>query len=1127
MPPTSPPSPRPPLAPGTAYAVSFSLVVQASTTTTTATGRRLAVAESILMALQSAIASAIGGLRPSDVLITSVADTSIDVTVLIGLLGSSPSLQAVQTAVAAPAFIASVNQAATGVDVIAVQRIRTTTLAVSPPPPPIPSPGPSTPPRPPPTPGTPSFITQPLYLTLVINGVVAIIVLLGCCCLLSHLARRYRPQSRLDLKPGVFDEIDTAPRRLRREPSLAPPAPPPTTITTPPVPPPSSSEVRVGKVTGPDDPVNRPSSPVPDEVLRVFQWFQTGPMPYAIDVNNLRAAHRALGVDVSGAQLAAALARYDVRRKGRLELAEVRILIALPLYPVPLYSPAASPAPRPRTTATRLATLPSSLPPLHNSQFRTLIEQLRPLDEVARIFKLIDRDYSGDIDVGELHIGMHLLGLEGSTTEAKQLLARFDRDKSSKIELDEFRALVDDLRRFKASAFDEVARTFHKFDHDRSHTIDTSELRAALYSLGLVADDKHAMLILTKYDASRNGALEFDEFKRLVDDLRAYQAHASDDVVRVFLAFDRDRSGSIDKRELAAALDELGLETDSTQAASILARYDRDRSGVLELGEFRTLCEELQVFQATARKDADAGGPNDEIRAIFVRYDADNSGDIDVRELSRALDELGLVSDTAQAALILDQYDTDRSRKLELPEFRRLITSLREFHSKADDDTGRIFRRFDVDASNSIEKTELSAALYALGLGTDAAEVSRILERYDKDGNGALDASEFRALVADLRAFQFRRTDGGGYRDDDPVHSTFVRYDRDGSNTIDNAELRDALGALGLSSTGAQAEAIMLRYDRDRSGHLDLGEFRELVFNLRRYTMGAPSTQPHFEHGQPPPPVGPKVIERVIVATDDIHRIFLRYDRDANNKLDVKEVPAAMAELGLQVATHEAAPIIQQFDKGSKGVLELDEFRELVHKLRAYQAVPHPLPEGGRFPAQKEAAAETVGSVFRRFDKDNSGDIDVHELEEALNALGMRSDTHEARSVLARYDTDKNGKLDKQEFRSLVKELKKFQQTNVGAAPPAAPPPRPPQTDVSASEAERVFREFDTDKSGDIDVRELRGALNALGVSADTDAAEGVLQRFDGGTGTLNFDQFRQLIATLQKFQAAAPSRGD
>ena len=111
---------------------------------------------------------------------------------------------------------------------------------------------------------------------------------------------------------------------------------------------------------------SRSTSPIPDEVLRVFQWFQTGPMPLAIEKRNLRGAHLALGIDVPPATLEECLGRYpSAREHGRVELAE----------------------------------------------FRTLIEQLAPLDEVLTIFRRVDADNSGDVDVGELHLGMHLLGL--------------------------------------------------------------------------------------------------------------------------------------------------------------------------------------------------------------------------------------------------------------------------------------------------------------------------------------------------------------------------------------------------------------------------------------------------------------------------------------------------------------------------------------------------------------------------------------------------------------------------------------------------------------------------------------------------------------------------------------------
>ena len=89
-----------------------------------------------------------------------------------------------------------------------------------------------------------------------------------------------------------------------------------------------------------------------------------------------------------------------------------------------------------------------------------------------------------------------------------------------------------------------------------------------------------------RYDANRNGQLEFEEFKRLVADLRAFQGQ--DRVTRVFQRFDRDKSGSIDVRELAGALFHLEIGSDDYRTAAILKRYatasqSRDLGGCVTL----------------------------------------------------------------------------------------------------------------------------------------------------------------------------------------------------------------------------------------------------------------------------------------------------------------------------------------------------------------------------------------------------------------------------------------------------------------------------------------------------------------------------------------------------------------
>ena len=76
---------------------------------------------------------------------------------------------------------------------------------------------------------------------------------------------------------------------------------------------------------------------------------------------------------------------------------------------------------------------------------------------------------------------------------------------------------------------------------------------------------------------------------------------------------------------------------------------------------------------------AGSGAALDEIDRIFYQHDADQSGDIDSLELRVALEALGLPLGSAQAAQVLEKYDADRNRKLDLNEFRRLVADLQRF----------------------------------------------------------------------------------------------------------------------------------------------------------------------------------------------------------------------------------------------------------------------------------------------------------------------------------------------------------------------------------------------------------------------------------------------------------------
>ena len=56
------------------------------------------------------------------------------------------------------------------------------------------------------------------------------------------------------------------------------------------------------------------------------------------------------------------------------------------------------------------------------------------------------------------------------------------------------------------------------------------------------------------------------------------------------------------------------------------------------------------------------------------------------------------------------------------------------------------------------------------------------------------------------------------------------------------------------------------------------------------------------------------------------------------------------------------------------------------------------------------------------FDKDGSGNIDIHELRDAMKALGVYLSKDKVKQMMKEVDTDGNGTVDYEEFRNLMKE---------------------------------------------------------------------------------------------------------
>ena len=163
-----------------------------------------------------------------------------------------------------------------------------------------------------------------------------------------------------------------------------------------------------------------------------------------------------------------------------------------------------------------------------------------------------------------------------------------------------------------------VQRAFDSFDANRSGFLDYRELRTALRQLGFASDTKTAVDVLRRYDSDANGRLDVGEFNTLVHELLRHEP-VSASVRRAFDAFDRNKNGYLEARELRAALRQMGFEADASATLAVLRQFDDDLNGRLDLGEFHELVWELRRAVGALDRAA-ARAPYDSYRAVRDPY---------------------------------------------------------------------------------------------------------------------------------------------------------------------------------------------------------------------------------------------------------------------------------------------------------------------------------------------------------------------------------------------------------------------------------------------------------------------------------------------------------------------------
>ncbi|XP_072953042.1 calmodulin-like protein 6 [Typha angustifolia] len=139
-----------------------------------------------------------------------------------------------------------------------------------------------------------------------------------------------------------------------------------------------------------------------------------------------------------------------------------------------------------------------------------------------------------------------------------------------------------------------------------------------------------------------------------------------------------------------------------------------------------------------------------------------------------------------------------------------------------------VFSTFDRDGDGFVTSAELEESLKRLGLSTTSAEVTRMMEKVDSNGDGLIDLEEFRELY---ELFSSGRQEGEEEGDEMHLKEAFDVFDDNGDGLITAEELGLVLRSLGLKQGGLVEDCheMIRKVDKDGDGKVNFEEFKKMM----------------------------------------------------------------------------------------------------------------------------------------------------------------------------------------------------------------------------------------------------------------------------------------------------------
>jgi len=137
----------------------------------------------------------------------------------------------------------------------------------------------------------------------------------------------------------------------------------------------------------------------------------------------------------------------------------------------------------------------------------------------------------------------------------------------------------------------------------------------------------------------------------------------------------------------------------------------------------------------------------------------------------------------------------------------------------------------------------------------------------------------------------------------------------------------------------------------------------------------------------------------------EIKEVFDIFDSDKSGSIDRHELKVGLRAMGFDVTKEEIAAIMSDKDPEGMGFLGPKEFEEVVtEKMLSRDPV------------------DEIRRIFKLFDKDNMGKINISHLKRVLKELGSEMPPAEVQAMFDEFDSNGDGFITEEEFISMINE---------------------------------------------------------------------------------------------------------